>query len=193
MKIFFATLALFSVLCAQAEERDSLKLESVSISIGKGALTSGYDVSINFRSSVNGLQVTGNHSRTYVVYRWYIPVLTIGASGGFFKNAPWVGPQILFEPCSFLSTMHWLGVVAGAPEKPSWETNVIFNYHGANVHIGPFSASYAIQKFMFDPWNQVPGVNYKLKVNSSWAISVNVDYDTNNREPLFQIALKHAF
>ncbi|MFA6365281.1 MAG: hypothetical protein WCW78_02680 [Candidatus Paceibacterota bacterium] len=194
MKAFFFT-SLMALFCATtfAQQQDELQLKSIATSIGKGALSSGYDISINFGNESNGLQVTGNHTRVYAAYRWQMPYITLGATGGFFKNAPWVGPQIIFTPASFISTVHWYGFAGGAPEHPDWKINKMIHYNAVTLRVSGIALTYAVSKFMNDNADQLPGVSYTGKVNASWNYTIGTDYTVNGREPLFQLGLKHIF
>ena len=194
MKAFFLALliAVFGM-TSFAQQQDELQLKSISTSIGKGALSSGYDISLNFGNESEGFQVTGNHTRVWTAYRWQVLYFTLGATGGFFKNAPWVGPQVIFSPAPFISTMHWYGFVGGVPEHPDWKVNTMIRYNAVTVRMNGFAFTYAVSKFLNDKTDQLPGVSYTGKVNSSWNYTVGADYTVNNHEPLFQLGLKHQF
>ena len=191
MKNLFVIFVFF--ICLPVIAQDDLELKTVKTFIGKGALSSGYDISIYFANSENGFQITGNHTRVYATYSWQVSYFTVLATGGFFKNAPWAGPQIIFSPVEFISTVHWYGMSAGTPENPDWKINMLVQYNAVTIKFKNLSVTYALSKFLNDPVDQLPGVVYTGQLNSSWNYTVGVDYTVNGQEPLFQLGVKHMF
>lgn len=171
------------------------ELKSVAASIGKGALSSGYDINLGFSNGTNNLNIVGNHQRVYGTFS--IPTgaswLSASVSGGFFKNCPWVGPMIVVKPLSFVSTVHWYGVSAGHPDQPSFDANLLIIYNAVVLRVGSFSATYAVCKFDNGHADQLPELRYDGDLNPSWNYSLSVGYTVDGSQPLFVFGLKHIF
>jgi hypothetical protein len=186
----FAALFLFQPRAA-AQDDSSFELKKVKADMGKGSVTSGYDVAIQFQKSITSFSVIGNHQRVYVAlgndYGW----LNVTATGGFFKNCPWAGPRVMVRPFSWFSIMAWYGFAAGEPEQPDWKINQIIVYHCATIQIWKFSASCATNKFLHDKTNYYPGISFVGDLNHKWQYKISTDYDVNNKEPLFLIGLTY--
>jgi len=184
-----ALISLTSLALAQ-----DFELKSINTSLGKSSLSSGYDITLIFSDNDNTLQITGNHQRCYAAYSWSLPYLTVSASGGFYKNSPWLGPKIIFQPSKYFSIMSWYALNGGEPDKPDWKINSMFRYNAISLYPGyGITLGFAICGFMFDKTNYYPGASYKFSINSKWNMSVAIDYDYNGKEPLFQLGTKFNF
>ena len=173
----------------------SFELKSLSISTGKSATSSGYDINIGFSNGTNDFNVIGNHQRVYGTFSIPvgIPWLAVSASGGFYKNCPWIGPLVVFKPTTFLSTTHWYGLSAGHPDVPALEVNALIKFNSMTLTLGNLSASCAILTFDCAETDYIPGLKYTGAINGSWMFFLSTDYSTKNKEPLFMFGLKHAF
>lgn len=79
------------------------KLSGLNVDVGKGAFTSGCDITAKFDKGNRSLSFTGNHERVYFIYSWNLPFkISLGPSGGFFKNMPWAGPYMIITPKQIL-------------------------------------------------------------------------------------------
>ena len=168
------------------------KMTSISATIGKGALSSGYDISLGFSNGDNTFQVTGNHTRVFGTFSWDLSPFTVSASGGFFQNAPWAGPLVVFKPTEYISTMHWYGMSAGVPDKPGWDVHVLVRYNALSLHVWKFTATFAVSKFLDNEIDYLPGIKFSDMINESWKISVSVDYTVTGATPLFQFGMHHS-
>jgi len=167
------------------------KLASITTSLGKGSVTSGYDINLTFvQENDNKLSIVGNHTRAYAAYCWPHDVISVSASGGFFKNTPWGGPKIVITPTEFLSTLHWLAIGAGEPEHPAWKVKMLFGFNALLVKIGNFQVSYSLLHFLQNKPEHIPGTFYGNNLGDNWSYSVGVEYNLNTSEPLFQGSLK---
>lgn len=189
--IITITLALFSVVTTFPQESQELELKKIKLDLGKGSLTSGYDISLLFSDESSVLQITGNHTRAYGVYSEDHGFIKPAISGGFFKNCPWIGPRVVLSPVSGVSFMFWYAVSAGLPDHPDTRLNALIRYNGIFVDIWKCTLSGAMNKFANDKVNYYPGIAFSDKLNSSWQYKIAVDYDINNKEPLFQFGLSH--
>lgn len=195
MKRYFmytAALVLLPIL-AYAQFGD-LRISKVRVSSGRGALTSGLDIFVSFSGEGRELGITGNAERVYAVYGWDIlPALTISASGGFFKNTPWLGPQLKFKVGDHLSLLHWSGISTGEPEHPAPEVNFFFTFTGSYLSWSDFTASFASQKLMDNEWWYLPGFAYNPPIGDRAHGIVGVDYNTVTEEVYFRLGVKYTF
>lgn len=187
-------LALILIFPNYLSAQNEFTLESISANIGKSSLSSGYDIVVAFKSDNATFGVTGNQSRVYARYQLtkVVPLVKLGVTAGFYKNAPWGGLQVAFQPTKYLSTLHWYGIVAGAPDAPAWKKNEFFNFHSVTVTIGTLDLTYAVMSFMGAKWNQYPEAKYTQEINNSWKCSVSAGYDVDNETPLYQMGLRYT-
>lgn len=182
------------MICGQLLYGQEFNLSSVTASIGKGALSSGYDISIAFSNGENTFKVTGNHTRVYGTYSWEVfHDARVLATGGFFKNTPWFGPQVIFSPADFVTLTSWYGFSFGTPEHPDWKMTTMVQYNAISIKVAGITVTYAISKFVYDPIDYIPGVAYSGSINKSWGYNVSVDYTVNGKEPLFMFGLQCKF
>jgi hypothetical protein len=191
MRYFILILVLFFNLSASAQ---NFKLSSTSASLGKGSVSSGYDICLNFQNDEQEIfSVVGNHTRVTLAYTWPVSPFNLAASGGFFKNTPWLGPKVTFNPCSFITTMHWLAVSAGKPEKPEFKARLLFGFNAIYVKVGKFQLTYSLLNWLVEEPQHIPGIFFGNPIGDNWSYSVGVEYNLRDSEPLFQFAFKKTF
>ncbi len=170
---------------------DKLKFSEMTANIGKGAFTSGLDITLKFKAEKGFLEITGNHERGYMVYCRKFPLsIRAGISGGFFKNMPWAGPYVLIVPTKFLSFLYWHGWGAGEPEKPGTEIREMFKCAGVFLNFKGFNFGFVANNFMGEK-TLLPGVSYAVSINHQFKCFVGVDYKTSEDEPLFRIGFSY--
>lgn len=175
-----------------------MEVSSTSAFIGKSAVSNGYDIVVGFydKQGDNHLVITGNHQRVFGTYSWNIPSIRTTAliTGGFFKNTPWLGPQLVIQPTDFLTLVSWYGIAAGVPEKPQWDIEWMVRYNSLSIHLPlNITVSTAFLKFVYDDTDILPGISIKNDLNHSWEYKVGVDYSMNNKEPMFVFGLSYSF
>ena len=183
----------FLVLLASIVMADEMKFSSITANMGKGAFTSGFDVTLLFDSKGNAIEVTGNHERAYGVFFWRIPSLNIkaGICAGMFKNMIQSGPYVIFSPIKPLSVFYWRGWGAGEPNNPQVEINFFFESAGASLSMGNLVISYVWFDFM-GTQATMPGVSYTVSINSKFKFFGGVDYKVEEKLPLFRIGVTYS-
>lgn len=190
-RIIILIIALFLSLTASAQ---GFKLNAVSANLGKGSVSSGYDIVLKFKNEAGeSFSVIGNHTRMYVAYDWPVGCLDLIASGGFNKNTPWIGPKLLVNAGGFLSTMHWLGISAGKPENPEFKARVMVGFNAVYLKVWNFRFSYSLLNWLDETPQHIPGLFYENKIGEGWEYSVGSEYNLREKEPLFQFGLKKVF
>jgi hypothetical protein len=131
----FIILILSVIFISLSISAQDFKLNSAGASLGKGSVSSGYDIVLTFKDSISQqtFSVIGNHTRMYVAYCLPGSTVNLLASGGFNQNAPWIGPKVTVKVCNFVSTMHWLAIAAGEPGKPAWKAKLLFGFNAVYV------------------------------------------------------------
>lgn len=171
--------------------QDSLKLSRSTANMGKGAFTSGFDVTAIFENSSNLMEITANHERFYAVYFWKLPLkVTAGICAGAFKNMPQTGPYVIVSPTKFSSVFYWRGWGFGEPEKPQAKIQHFFQAAGATMSFGGLKISYVWFDFMGTK-TSLPGICYTLAINSRFKCFAGIDYKTSDDMPLFRIGLSY--
>ena len=171
---------------------EELKPISLSANIGKGAFTSGFDVTLMLENSTQQVEITANHERFYAVHFWKLAKwIKAGVCAGAFKNQPQVGPYVVISPVKFLSVFYWQGWGAGKPEHPKFEVNYFFNSAGASIRLGNLKISYIWIDFMRQQ-EQLPGISYSFKLSSKIKGLIGVDYKIQEDLPLFRIGATYS-
>ena len=191
-KVIFLLFVLSLSVVAQME------LSSTSAFIGKSAVSNGYDIAVGFydEEGDNHLTITGNHQRVFGTYSWNIPSIRTKSliTGGFFKNVPWIGPQLVLSPTNFITIVGWCGIAAGVPEKPSWDVKWLLRFSSISIHLPlNITASTALLKFVEQKMDVIPGISVRGDLNHSWNYKIGVDYSMNNKEPMFVFGLSYSF
>lgn len=170
---------------------DNLKLTEFSLNSGKGAFTSGLDVTVRFGSDKYSIEVTGNSDRAYGVFFWKLPLgISVGVCAGEFKNQPQTGPYVVFAPVKFAYAFYWSGWGFGEPDKPSWDVKPFFSSAGIGTQLGNLKLSLIWFDFMgAKTW--LPGISYGVKILESFWFSTGMDYKTSTKEPLFWLRVSY--
>lgn len=171
--------------------QEDWRFSGLTANVGKGAFTSGFDITAKFDKGSKSLSFTGNHERVYFIYSWSLPFnISFGASGGFFKNMPWAGPYVIIAPTKFLSFLHWSGCRFGQPEKPDTKIKDFFFTNGFYLKIERFSFGFLWMKFLGEK-TFIPGVSYIFPINKNFRVFVGMDYKKSVALPLYRIGVSY--
>lgn len=114
------------------------QLSDVTVTSGRGALTSGFDTQFGFTNLKNDnlvLFLQANNDRICATFGKKFGNLKVLESVAVFKNIPWTGPMILYKAGPF-DFIVWNGVGFGkTPEllAPSYKPQFFFSYEGMGV------------------------------------------------------------
>lgn len=170
-----------------------LKLENIETSFGRGVLATGIDINIAFKSENTTFRLSGNQTRVHGRFQMtkLIPMIKLGVTAGFYKDAAWGGLQIVFQPVKFFSTTHWYGLMAGLPDNPGWTINEFINYHAITISESNFDATYTILG-VTGVWKRCVDLKYTQMLNSTWKCYVATGYDMTNKIPLYSIGIRYT-
>ncbi len=142
LNLLFA-MVLVIVNLVSAQEKNIVKvgnwqLSDVTVTSGKGALTSGFDTQFGFTNLKNDKLVMflqANNDRICITVGKKFGNLKVLESVAVFKNIPWTGPMILYSAGPF-DAIVWNGIGLGkTPEllAPSYKPQFFFSYEGMGV------------------------------------------------------------
>jgi hypothetical protein len=195
MKTLGATLALMLLSIPCQGQIGGFDLSKVSISTGRSSLSSGLDVTATFQNSGNKeLELTGEQDQGWGVYRWkfHTPVGEVkpAVTAGVFQNAPWGGPQLIWEPTKSIMMMHWTGWSMGNPNHPAWNPKFFTHFSGIYLQKGAVGVGYGVLKYQHEKWRQLPGASLSgsFGPNKKFGWFSSVDYDVTAKEPLYKLA-----
>jgi|GEM_PF-5622661 len=195
LTILFAVFCMFGITeGAKAQLRiGDYEFSSVNAGSGKGSLTSGFDVTAIFKNSRNVLEVTGNSDRVYIQHFWGIlDGVSAAASGGFFKNTPWLGCQLLFMPDSGIKIMEWSGFSSGIAGTNEWRPQWFFHTISASAQLNEnVTVCYTAIKFQGYDWDLMPGAAFTLPLKDNFSLSAGVDYSTLHIQPFYRIGIMY--
>lgn len=191
MKKQIICLILFLGVVSFLSAQNGMKLSELTANIGKGAFTSGFDITLRFKTQRRFLEITGNHERGYMAHLWKLPLsVKAGISGGVFKNMPWLGPYVIFEPTKFLSLLYWRGWRAGEPDNPGTEIRDFFDSKGIFLMWKGIKLSYVHVTFL-DEKSHLPGVSYTTPINKVFKCFVGIDYKSSEETLLYRIGVSY--
>lgn len=184
--LFILMIALTAISFTQEE----YKISDVTVSSGRGALSSGIFGSINVIGNNNRLIFEVEKDFAQAMYGKQMGDFFVAGSGGFFQNTPWVGPYIVFSKSVF-TLVSWNGIAAGQANDPQLKLKFIFAFHSIRVDIKPFYLNYAVISFQQDRVNNLPGAGIVIPVGDKVTCSVGGDYTLRDKKPLFGASLNY--
>ncbi len=196
MKTFICFLLLLlmssSAFTQSKNDSTSIRLSSIDISSGKGAITSGLYVYVNFESNKTMLQATISENDLEITYfyRLFKDKLLVGPNVGYFYNVPYAGPIVIFSPVKFISTLHWYGWSAGKPgEKIEPNTSFLYGINAITLNAWRFNATYCLINYMNTKPQHTVSLKYSQPVNKNFSIYTDVGYDFLNQNQLLKIGI----
>ena len=142
-KLFTIAIIFCVVNLVSAQEKKTIKvgnyqLSDVTVTSGKGALTSGLDTQfgfVNTKDSTKVLFLQANNDRICINVGKSFGNLTLLESVAVFKNIPWTGPMILYKAGPF-DFIVWNGIGFAKTNQllePSFKPQFFFSYEGVGL------------------------------------------------------------
>lgn len=181
-----------------AQTEGGLQFQSVTVGSGEGPIASGVSLLAHFAPSDESrlLEVMVQSDSGWIAYG---PQYNAGpVSGlallavGHVHGVPWAGP--LFTASipvgrARLTAIQWPAMLGWKPhnyEKPVDRDRFIPGYFGGvGLGVGPITLSYHLNKYVADPWNQLPGVSYVGSIHDAFAVNSSMTWNGNNGRPMF--------
>jgi hypothetical protein len=190
LKVLFLLLACSSIVFAQ-----KARISDITISSGRGALSSGIDASINIDLDKAGSNLVFEVAHDFVqgIYTKQYGSIAVGPSAGFFENAPWVGPYLRYTPTSYITFVTWEGISAGLANAPAFEVKYSFAYNSLRIDLGPFWISHTALSFQSERLNQLTGAGFTVSLADNMSCSIGCDYSLRDQASLFSSSLCYRF
>jgi hypothetical protein len=189
-------IAMFAVLVTFASSaKAQVKVTSVSAGTGETTISTGLVgiVTLAPQDGSRHIEVAATQSMGWLAYGPQFNGSVKGfatMSAGHFLGAPWAGPYIVLStnvgPVS-VGTVQWPIVFA-------WKPNGFENAKSQWGHLGGVSATYkavtlnyALDKFMDDPWNALPGAAVSLPLTQEVGFNTSATWNTNKGHWMFYL------
>lgn len=199
------------VACQIFAQGQGYKFHSLTMSSGESTLTSGITGIAQFTKGDSRLiEIAVQQEQAWLVYGAKYQIRQgfngglnglAAASFGHFKGEPWVGPLLTLEtPITrlgkhqvSLSTIQWPGFFLYKPKRWNRDPNLghpLIGYlGGAQLSIGPVGLGYSLQKFLDDPWNELPAISYTKSIGKDFLVSGSATWNNNDRHLMYYLGL----
>jgi len=176
--------------------KKSIQLKSVYLTYGKGALSSGADMTLNFSWDKDKiLFLKANNDRAIVnIGKAFGNFQTI-LSVGIYKNIPWAGPMLIYK-YKFLSFTSWNGIAFGKDTEltaPGVTPRFFFSYQGVDITFGKNSLGYAFMYFTIKPINHFGIYKRAIPISKQALFTFEATYNYQEHVPMFVVGYKHVF
>lgn len=192
--IFFLSLSLnlLFTISVSAEEKDSIKLSSISLSSGDGVLSQGLLFESSFSRGKDLINLYLGERDLAVAYlkAFANEKLFFGPVLEYYLNLPTLGVQVLSMPIKNISTFSWLGFSAGAPgEKVDFSKwQYLFFYQSIDYTFKRFTLSAIIMEY--EGWQPIIDLKYRQPImkNVDFFSSVGYNFFKDGRA-LFRLGI----
>lgn len=220
MKKFASFVSLLAVLviampavAQTATQPNGWKVDTVTVSSGESALSTGITGILDMSKGSSALQVAVQPEQGWLVYGKNVTrgsiKLNFSGSIGHQMGEVWVGPYFtatlpLGEHVS-LSTIQWPGFFMPGHEPGPWKTEndgvenpesmMLGYFGGVTLKAGPLILDYSWMNFLDDPWNQLPGVGLSKKFESKkWDVTIkgSVTRNVSKKKNMYYIGASWA-
>lgn len=190
----FAACCLASSVAAQTPEPEGWKFDSLAVSAGEDALSSGITASVWLEKSDHRLNFLVQQKQGWFMYGRAFKLGKvsglIAGSVGHFDGSPWIGPyleadlplgSILGQKVS-VGTVQWPCIQGWVPD--GWQTTepskpYLGYFAEAHANVGPVGFTLGRLDFLDDPINWLPGVAYTVRVRDDFSLKSSVTRNTN--------------
>jgi len=176
------------------DQKDSIRIElqSIDISTGRSALSSGFSLDLGFKSPNANTLITLRQDRVFINHFLAAPKLKLkfGPSAGYLQNVPFIGAIAKFSPAKFISTLHWVGYSFGVPNaEMGISPSFLFLVNNLTLEIRQFRTYYSAVTFIKLPTKHVVGILYQYQIAKNIQVYSNVGYDFTNNEQLLLLGV----
>ncbi|MEI6352554.1 MAG: hypothetical protein WCO35_01300 [Candidatus Nomurabacteria bacterium] len=171
--------------------KDSLKLTSVELCSGKGAVASGLYGWTTFENKKSSLMLTLSAEDLEVTYLKKISkTFSTGLNVGYWINVPYISGQITWSPTKYFGTFHWVGYGFGDPGGSISGPRFFFSVQQATVTLNKnLSGNYTLIHYLNNIPTHVGNIKYTGKVNKDFSVYTNVGWDFTKQSQLLQLGL----
>ncbi len=186
------------VISLVAQEDSKIKLNSVSLSSGKGILSSGLVFKADLSREHDLISIKLSQDDMYLLYlKRVTPRLYAGPSVEFFHNIPVLGLMTnltLVSGKNFsASTMNWTAISAGdigeRANLAKWD--FIFTYQSLDLRYRNLSLSGAA--LYYHQWILALEGKYNVRLTKNFSVAPSVGYNFSTKETLFCFGASYKF
>jgi len=186
---------------SQEKDADTLKIKSVTVQSGQGAITSGLYVIGSAGNSKIDFEAIFSSNDLYCSYRWKLfdDIVSVGPSGGYFYNSIWLGPQMFIFLGKHISTLSWFCFSAGEikfdgsaeTEIAKWRKMGFINgvYFNTADWFGDFSVGlgYTSINWLKEIPKSVVGIKLSNRFGEAnkWTYATDISYELRDKKMLY--------
>ncbi len=200
-KILVVFIILISTAFVHGQE-NTYQLNSLSLSSGEGALSSGlfFEAIFNRNDDIFGIYLGERDICVYYLKPLLNQKIYIGPSWEYFFNTPTFGLMLMTNPYTTkdekfsLSTFTWSGISAGTPlekvELLNWR--YLFFYNSIELAYKNLSINGAV--IWYDTWGHLFEVKYSKEILQNLNIFTSAGYSWyQDGKYLFKFGMKYQF
>ncbi len=187
--LFFVIL--FSFYLANAQ-KDTMKLSSVEVASGKGAVASGLYGYATLENKKSSLMLTLSSDDLEITYlRKISKTISAGVNGGYWYNVPYASGQFIWNPTKFFGIFSWVGYGFGDPaNKVEIRPRFFFSVQQGTITASKnFSGAYTLIHYLDNVAQHIGNVKYTGKVNKNFSFYTSVGYDFTKESQLLQLGM----
>jgi len=176
--------------------KKGIQLKSVYLTYGRGVLSSGADMTLDFAWDKNKiLFLKANNDRAIVnigkAFGNFQAILSVGV----YKNAPWAGPMFKYK-YKFLSFTSWNGIAFGKDAEltaPGVTPRFFFSYQTIDMVFGKNCMGYTLFYKTVYPANHFFFYKRTMPISKQAAFTFEATYNHQEQIPMFVIGYKYVF
>jgi hypothetical protein len=171
-------------------------LDNLTATEGKGAMTSGLDFVISLSTPngvIYGAQANNERSNLRFGKKW--GNFSALATGGAFKNVPWIGPMFIYK-YKCIDLFSWTGIGMATNKyftDPGWKPTYFFNYEEVGLTLGKNRFAYGLLSFATEKINHFAIYRRTIPLGEKNTFFVEGTYHFSKEIPLFALGYNHSF
>lgn len=192
MKKFFVLCSFIFVFNFVNAQKDTLKLSSVEVVSGKGAVASGLYGYATLENKKSSLMLTLSSDDLEITYlRKISKDISAGLNGGYWYNVPYASGQFIWNPTKFLGVFSWVGYGFGDPgTKVEIRPRFYFSVQQGTITASKnFSGSYTLIHYLDNVPQHIGNVKYIGKVNKNFSFYTSIGYDFTKESQFLQLGM----
>ena len=194
ISVFFFAFVILSSSSLKAQEKDSVKLSSISLSSGDGVLSQGllFETSFTYGKDLVNLYLGERDLAIAYLKAFAKEKIYAGLAMEYYMNLPTLGAQMITLPIKNVSTFSWVGFSAGNPgEKVNFnKCRYLFYYQSLDYTYKRFSGSVIIMEY--GGWQPVIDLKYKQPIMKNVELFTSAGYNFfNTGHALFRLGITY--
>ncbi|MEN9338424.1 MAG: hypothetical protein RI945_149 [Candidatus Parcubacteria bacterium] len=192
-KFIFVACSIFFSFNFANSQKDTMKLSSVEVASGKGAVASGLYGYATLANKKSSLMLTLSADDLEVTYlrKFAKGKVMAGVNGGYWYNVPYGSAQFIWNPTNFFGVFSWVGYGFGDPgTKVEIRPRFYFSVQQGTITANKnFSGSYTLIHYLDNVPQHIGNVKYTGKVNENFSFYTSIGYDFTKESQLLQLGM----